>query len=151
MGLGALARPAASRASRYGRAATGKGTAVLGIDADPPTLNLGTTTDFAAGDVAAKILEGLVWLDPQYNPRPSLATAWAISPDGRTYRFTLRKGVKWHDGKDFTSADVKFSLPRSSASCIHGRPRSSRISASRSTRPTPSPSLSGLQKPYAPF
>ena len=108
--LGALAAAGGLATTRYGRAATGKGTAVLAIDADPPTLNLGTTTDFAAGDVSAKILEGLVWLDPQYNPKPSLATAWTVSPDGKTYRFTLRKGVKWHDGKDFTSADVKFTL-----------------------------------------
>ncbi|MBB3180817.1 ABC transporter substrate-binding protein [Variovorax sp. Sphag1AA] len=108
--LGALAAAGGLATTRYGRAATGKGTAVLAIDADPPTLNLGTTTDFAAGDVSAKILEGLVWLDPQYNPKPSLATAWTVSPDGKTYRFTLRPGVKWHDGKDFTSADVKFTL-----------------------------------------
>lgn len=110
LGLGALALAGSLATTRHGRAATGKGTAVLGIDADPPTLNLGTTTDFAAGDVSAKILEGMVWLDPQYNPKPSLATAWTVSPDGKTYRFTLRKGVKWHDGKDFTSADVRFSL-----------------------------------------
>ena len=110
LSLGALAIAGSLATSRYGRAATGKGTAVLAIDADPPTLNLGTTTDFAAGDVSAKILEGLVWLDPQYNPKPSLATAWTVSPDGKTYRFSLRPGVKWHDGKDFTSADVKFTL-----------------------------------------
>ena len=108
--LGALALATGLAVPRIGGAATGKGTAVLGIDADPPTLNLGTTTDFAAGDVSAKILEGLIWLDPQYNARPSLATAWSVSPDGKTWRFTLRKGVKWHDGRDFSSADVKFSL-----------------------------------------
>src|SRR6478609_2798956 len=91
-------------------AAGGKGTAVLAIDADPPTLNLGTTSDFAAGDVSAKILEGLVWLDKDYNPQPALATAWTVSPDGKTYRFTLRRGVKWHDGREFSGADVRYSL-----------------------------------------
>lgn len=85
----ALALGAGLLFTRHGRAATGKGTAVLGIDAEPPTLNLGTTTDFPAGDVSAKILEGLVWLDPQYNPKPSLATAWTVSPDGLSYRFLL--------------------------------------------------------------
>src|ERR1700712_4423959 len=94
LALGALAVAGGLAATRYGRAATGKGTAVLAIDADPPTLNLGTTPDFAAGDVSAKILEGLVWLDPQYNAKPSLATSWTVSPDGKTYRFMLRKGVK---------------------------------------------------------
>ena len=39
-----------------------------------------------------------------------MATAWTISPDGLTYTFTLRQGVKWHDGEPFTSADVAASL-----------------------------------------
>ena len=38
---------------------------------------------------------------------PELADAWAWSEDGRKLTFTLREGVKWHDGKPFTSADVK--------------------------------------------
>ena len=62
--------------------------AVFVIDADPPTLNLGITTDYTAGDVGAKIFEGLVWTDRNYTARPSLATSWQISPDGREYRFT---------------------------------------------------------------
>ena len=73
-GLGSLAIAGALLPTGTALAA-GKGTAVLGIDNDPPTLNLGTSTDFTAGDVSAKILEGLIWLDPNYNPRPSLATA----------------------------------------------------------------------------
>ena len=40
---------------------------------------------------------------------PVLATGWTPSADGRTHSFTLRGGVKWHDGRDFTSADVAFS------------------------------------------
>ena len=38
--------------------------------------------------------------------RPELATAWKISEDGRSLTFTLRQGVKWHDGQPFTAKDV---------------------------------------------
>ncbi|MEP6720113.1 MAG: ABC transporter substrate-binding protein [Variovorax sp.] len=151
VGLGALALAGGIAATRQSRAATGKGTAVLGIDADPPTLNLGTTTDFAAGDVSAKILEGLVWLDPQYNPKPSLATAWTVSPDGKIYRFTLRSGVKWHDGKDFTSADVKFSLMEVTGK-LH--PRAAPVFKNLGIEIDAPDALTvvvKLQKPYAPF
>src|ERR1017187_961565 len=151
MGLSTLALISGLASSRQGRAATGKGTAVLGIDADPPTLNLGTTTDFAAGDVSAKVIQGLVWLDPHYNQRPSLATAWTVSADGRTYRFTLRKGVKWHDGEDFTSADVKFSLLE-----IVGKlhPRAAPVFKNLGIEvdaPDAFTIVLDLQKPYAPF
>jgi peptide/nickel transport system substrate-binding protein len=73
-------------------------------------LNLGLTTGYSAGDVASKIFNGLVWLDGNYQPQPQLAESWKISDDGKTYTFKLRTGVTWHDGKPFTSADVKYSF-----------------------------------------
>lgn len=60
--------------------------------------------------ISTKILEGLVSFDDKFNPRAVLATSWSISEDGLRYTFKLRQGVKWHDGKDFSSADVRFSL-----------------------------------------
>lgn len=60
--------------------------------------------------ISTKILEGLVSFDDKFNPRPVLAASWSVSDDGLRYTFNLRPGVKWHDGKDFTSADVRFSL-----------------------------------------
>ncbi|MFH1487228.1 MAG: ABC transporter substrate-binding protein [Chloroflexota bacterium] len=43
---------------------------------------------------------------------PALAESWELSPDGKLYTFTMRKGVKWHDGKPFTVADALLSLQR---------------------------------------
>ncbi|NTF52926.1 ABC transporter substrate-binding protein [Agrobacterium rhizogenes] len=60
--------------------------------------------------ISTKILEGLVRFDETFNPQPVLATSWSISSDGLRYTFNLRHGVKWHDGKEFTSEDVRFSL-----------------------------------------
>jgi peptide/nickel transport system substrate-binding protein len=61
-------------------------------------------------DIGPKIVEGLLTFDYNLDPKPLLATSWSVSKDGLQYRFDLRKGVKWHDGKDFTSADVAFSI-----------------------------------------
>lgn len=126
-------------------------TAVLAIDSDPPTLNLGTTTDYAAGDVGAKVLEGLVWIDRSYAPQPSLATSWEVAADGRSYTFHLRPGVTWHDGHEFSSADVAWTFAEVLAK-LH--PRSSsmlkRVAATVEA-PDPLTAVFRLQSPYAPF
>ncbi len=64
---------------------------------------------------------GFTWLSTYYEPlivydaklekiAPALATSWQVSPDKLTYTFKLAADAKWHDGKPFTSADVKFTL-----------------------------------------
>ena len=60
---------------------------------------------YAIHDALAKAMPG--------NPTaPSLAESWQMSPDGRVYDFTLRKGVKFHNGAALTAEDVKFSFER---------------------------------------
>ena len=77
---------------------------------EPQTLVALTTVATPALTVSAKVTEGLLAYDYEIKPRPQLATEWSISPDGKTYTFKLRPDVKWHDGKDFTSADVAYSI-----------------------------------------
>jgi peptide/nickel transport system substrate-binding protein len=54
----------------------------------------------------------LVRFEPDMTPRPELAESWQVSPDGLTWTFKLREGVRFHDGQELTSADVKFTFDR---------------------------------------
>jgi peptide/nickel transport system substrate-binding protein len=55
------------------------------------------------------LYDTLVWKDER-GLVPWLAESWRASPDGLAYVFTLRSGVRWHDGRDLTAHDVKFSF-----------------------------------------
>jgi peptide/nickel transport system substrate-binding protein len=90
------------------------GTLVMVISGDPPTLNVDTTTGVPDFCVGSLIQEGLVRLDKNFTPVTNLAESWTTTPDGLQYTFKL-VAAKWHDGKDLTSADVKFSLEQVSA------------------------------------
>lgn len=106
-------KPAATVAPSATAAPSGPvkgGTAVIAIDADPDTLCPGITTGYEAGDVCAKIYNALIWIDKDFNIKPSLAESWTISSDALVYTFKLRSGVTWHDGKPFSSADVKYTF-----------------------------------------
>jgi peptide/nickel transport system substrate-binding protein len=84
------------------------GTMTIMFFQEPPSLvSLVNTNSLTC---SAKVTEGLLWYDHDMQPHPQLATEWTISPDKLTYTFRLRQGVKWHDGQDFTSADVAASL-----------------------------------------
>ncbi len=63
--------------------------------------------------ILANMYEGLTKQKPgSYEIGPGLAERWDISPDGKVYTFYLRKGVKFHDGSDFTSEAVKINYDR---------------------------------------
>jgi len=79
--------------------------------ADPPSLDTHQEQTFAVNIPMAPVYNTLVMFDPHHYPKVigDLATAWTVSADGLTYTFTLHQGVKFHDGSELTSADVKAS------------------------------------------
>ncbi|MBD2865717.1 ABC transporter substrate-binding protein [Paenibacillus oceani] len=61
--------------------------------------------------IQSYINRGLIKLDPDMkNVHPALAESYDVSNDGLTYTFTLHDGLKWHDGKELTAEDVKWSM-----------------------------------------
>lgn len=88
------------------------GNLVMGITSDPDTLFPWKATQFQAVAILGTIYGTLTELDDKLNVIPGLAESWQSSDDGKTLTLTLRAGVKLHDGKDFSSADVKFSLDK---------------------------------------
>jgi peptide/nickel transport system substrate-binding protein len=83
-------------------------TLVEGSIGEPSNLIPILATDSASHDVAALVFNGLVKYDKNLNLTGSLAQSWEVSPDGLVITFHLRRGVKWHDGADFTSRDVLY-------------------------------------------
>jgi peptide/nickel transport system substrate-binding protein len=63
--------------------------------------------------------DALVKPMPGNHLTPSLAESWTLSPDQKVYEFTLRQGVKFHNGDPFTAEDVKFSFDRAKAKLLH--------------------------------
>lgn len=86
-------------------------TLVVAVGSPPRTMNPhGSDADCNLG-VMSNIFEGLLHRDVTGKLGPGLATSWE-RVDELTWRFTLRKGVKFHNGNDFTWKDVKFSFER---------------------------------------
>ena len=86
------------------------GTLNVILKPEPPLLQGAVSTADPVWEVTSKFHNGLLNYDRDLKPIPELAESWEISPDGRAITFKLRRGVKFHDGRDFTSADVKFTM-----------------------------------------
>jgi peptide/nickel transport system substrate-binding protein len=86
------------------------GTIIEGSTLDVRTLNPVLVSDTASGRITALVFDSLVLVDPDtLEAAPNLATKWDVSSDSKVYTFTLKEGVKWHDGQPFSADDVKFS------------------------------------------
>ncbi|TMG37642.1 MAG: ABC transporter substrate-binding protein [Chloroflexi bacterium] len=103
-------QPAASGApSAQGQPVAG-GTVTIPIGADP-TLNPWSPNAFVESLFINRVIfEGLTKPGKDLAPAPDLATSWTIAPDGLSWTFKLRDGVKWTDGKPFSADDVAFTF-----------------------------------------
>jgi len=88
----------------------------IGMQLEPPNLDPTGGAAAAIDEVVyANIFEGLTRFGADGSINPALAESWEISDDGKTYTFSLRTGVTYHDGSAFDANDVKFSLDRARA------------------------------------
>lgn len=102
-------------------------------------------------DVGSLAFECLLTSDPEGNIKPSVASAWETSKDGLQYTFKLRKGVKFHNGKDLTAEDIVWAIeyaqdPKNGA---YGRDKLKAIQSVIAT--DPGTVHITLKEPYVPF
>ena len=109
IGLVLLAVVAVSTAT----AAPPKDAMVIGLLAEPVTMDPPQITDLNSTRVIKRMFEGLTAQElGTYKIIPGLAQSWDISKDGLTYTFRLRPNVKFHDGTPLTAEAVKFCFDR---------------------------------------
>src|SRR6266566_1813304 len=119
MTLVAACGGSSSSGSSSGGAAAGPahgGNLVIARTADSQSMNNTTVFDNESIWIFEQIMQPLYTVTPNgKGVQPWLATGYTVSPDKKAYTFTLRKGVKFSNGKPMTSADVKFSIDQASA------------------------------------
>jgi peptide/nickel transport system substrate-binding protein len=89
------------------------GTIIVGLQAEPTTLDSQQISDYNSHRAAYGIYDTLLhFKDESTEVEPGLVEAWDISDDGLVYTLHLRQGIKFHDGTDFNAESVKFNLER---------------------------------------
>ena len=85
-----------------------EGKLVFALGGEISILNPILSADSASSSVQGPIFNGLTKINEKLEIVPDLAQRWTVSKDGKVFTFYLRKDVLWHDGKQFTAQDVKF-------------------------------------------
>ncbi len=88
------------------------GTLKVGLTSDVGNLDPLLSSFLVDRQVFYNMYDSLVAIDADLKIIPALAEKWEIAPDGKTYTFTLRRDVKFHDGTDFNAEAVKFNIER---------------------------------------
>ncbi|GAC1465099.1 MAG: ABC transporter substrate-binding protein [Gemmatimonadaceae bacterium] len=126
------------------------GTFVFATGGDPQSLNPGITTGVEALAMDCKMFSGLLWHDRDGKNRGELAEQWYTSGDGLTYTFKLLHNVRWHDGKPFTAADVKYTFD-DVLRLYHPRAKVAFANVREVQTPDAYTVVVHMKKPYAPF
>ncbi len=78
----------------------------------PVTLDPARPNDIYGRTIANQLFDGLVQFDGVLAIRPAIAETWTASRDGLVWTFNLKKGVKFHNGREVTAEDVVYSFTR---------------------------------------
>ncbi|MCL5076092.1 MAG: ABC transporter substrate-binding protein [Chloroflexi bacterium] len=125
------------------------GTLVVALGANPEHLDISLSSSVMVGLPASAVTEGLVRINREYQLRPALAKSWEVSTDGKTVTFHLRTGVKWHDGRPFTSADVRYTFEKLSPVHPRAAPVLKRVESIEA--PDDQTVVIKLKAPFGPF
>jgi len=126
------------------------GNLVIARTADSQSMNNTTVFDNESIWIFEQIMQPLYTVTPNgKGVMPWLATGYTVSPNKKAYTFTLRKGVKFSNGKPMTSADVKFSIDQASAAAKGWGYINTAIKSV--TAPSPSTVVVNLKYPWAPL
>ena len=82
---------------------------------EPSTLDAHKCQEVACGNVLRDLYEGLVTEDARGRLVPGMAERWSVSPDGRTWTFHLRAGLRWSDGRALDATQIVASFRRAFA------------------------------------
>lgn len=88
------------------------GSFTCGVPDNIPSLDMLESSSVATSDLLSLSVENLVSTGTGAEVVPALAESWRISTDGRTYKFYLRKGVRFHNNRLLTGEDVLYSVRR---------------------------------------
>ncbi len=78
----------------------------------PRTFDPALARDIYSITIIQQLFDGLIQIDQNLNVIPAIARSWKISPDGLTYTFFLREGVKFHNGREIVAEDFVYSFTR---------------------------------------
>jgi len=134
-----------------GSAGAAAGTFVTVVSDNPDNLNPYLHSLLDSEQVYRFAFDSLYRVNYRGAWEPALAVGERVGPDGLTWTYTLRPGVRWSDGQPFTSADVKYTWQLATDKDVHISYATGFDKIAAVDTPTPTTAIFRLKEPYAPF